>query len=30
MSELIVENVSKSYDGRKIIKNISLTFTREN
>lgn len=25
MSELIVENVSKSYDGRKIIKNISLT-----
>ena len=24
MSELIVENVSKSYDGRKIIKNISL------
>ena len=25
MSERIVENVSKSYDGRKIIKNISLT-----
>ena len=25
MSELTVKNVSKSYDGRKIIKNISLT-----